>query len=209
MNNITNVLNGLLNRKKSIDFIKINQVITGLEEGDLFEIYKGLSDAALENMYENLNLIDLQNDSKEHFIYYFLYNKCEKNKDFFNQLIESYDKYKFLAIESLVVYLIKKEKLDNYQINLISNKFKVNVVQKELYKLNIRRSLDLEQYKLSLDEYRKLLEFDAYDVIENALKKNRVEIDVLKNILMPQNGERFKTKKMNLYNKAVYLLDNL
>jgi hypothetical protein len=206
-------INSLLENKPKCYMEKVNQSIMDLEEGDLLSIFVGLSDAALENMYLQLGSIRLSEGSIEHLIYHYYVKKVRgvnlnQNDSMgflINQLITDYEKFKCIALESIVIYLVKHYQLDDEQMDMLSEAFKSSAVVKEVRKLKYRRYIEGGNM-LEGNQVSELLDLGAFELIEKALDFNRINHEGLKRIQMPMSGENHKKKKMRLFTRAQALL---
>lgn len=174
-----------------------------------YDLHGQLSFKALENFYRNRSKFQLADSAKEHIIFKYLSELVDNgmiSDPLLTELIHLYYETKYLAVESILVRLIKNKQINQDQANTIHQHFKDSEIQKQIFLYSIR-----EQIKESVcfDEKTilKLLNYQAYDMLNQILDLKMIDKNALALFQCPVFNENFYKKKKTLYTKAQNLMN--
>ncbi|WP_068773830.1 hypothetical protein [Paenibacillus sp. FJAT-26967] len=185
---------------------KINEAMAVLSIGEQLELHCLLSTEALVGLYETIGEIDINSQAKEHITWHYfkqrlLVESSIVGDDFLKDLLSVYEVTRYLALESLIIELLKTFRITNEQLVKIEDNVKSKTFLKEsiLYKY---RSYIVRDNKLTKDEVIELLNLRAYHILDFALESNAVSVEGLNQLILPIVTSADKKRKEGLYNKA-------
>lgn len=120
------------------------------------------------------------------------------------QILKDYKKTSFLALESLIVKLLKEDRLSENHFEKLKRSFDSKMIEKEIYSNRIRSKIK-GKFPLSESELLKLFEYENYKLIEDALAQELIERSALPLFRLPNKGDKNKNIKTVLFNKATKL----
>lgn len=187
----------------------VDSILSTLTTVELGQMHGDLTNQALSGIHNMLNCIEISTEAKEHITYKFYLLLTEQheqlNSALFLQIINEYKETKYLALESLIVYLLKEDKINEKDLTLLKD-IGTTVIVKEIY-ANMMRSKIEKKEILTDDDVKQLLKYEKYKILECALDKNIVDYHALRLFQMPEEGASNKRHKKVLFLKATQLLN--
>lgn len=104
-------------------------------------------------------------------------------------------------LESLIIDLLKSSKIEEDQLPLIENSFENKEIRKQVYIFKTKRELNCGKL-LSMDAIHKLFDLKAFNVLEDALNKKAVSVELLDEFKQPEKGEGYRKIKTVLCEKT-------
>jgi hypothetical protein len=209
---IDNLFNS--NEDQGLIQTRLNIILSQLCTSDQLGLYSELSDKALAGIYIMIDKINISKGAAEHIIWYYYKKKIEASSNTVNdkvviQILNDYGKYKYIALESLIIELIKNYRLTpelfiSTQETLTDN----TEIRKQIYLSKIRSQIRGGEV-LNKEQIVKLLNYAAYYDLNSILDQKAVNADSLDLFAKPEINESHKKIKTILYEKARMLLDDL
>ncbi|MFD7522622.1 hypothetical protein [Paenibacillus chitinolyticus] len=190
---------------------KVQSLFSNLSVRDAAGIFGDLSNEAIFGLYLILDDLKTTNEAKEHIIYkyYGLKIKEQANETvegrLVEQILEDYKKTSFLALESLIVKMLKEERISENHFEKLKGSLDREIIEKEIYCNRIRSKIR-GKFSLSESELLKLFEYENYKLIEDALAQELIECSALPLFRLPDKGDKNKKIKTVLFNKATKLI---
>ena len=208
-NELIEDINTILESKQEENLIvsSFNKTIKKISSDEQLRLHSYLSIDGLQVMYKIIDMVDIDNDAKEHLIWYYYkelvleYNDFV-NDDLLNQLLDDYQRYNYIALKSMFIDLLKGGKLNVDQVEKIEISINEEEIQKYIYSAKTKDYIDNHKL-LNKEQVQKLFKAKAYDVLEYAIDKAAVETDALEEFKNPISGENSRKIKVILYNKAM------
>lgn len=185
---------------------EVGELIRNVYPSDRYLLYSGLNFGYLERLYQLSKNIELDDEFLEH-LYYVYYTSCSADDYPFTQLMQDYSETKYLSLESVFVYLLKNELLDEVQVCEISKVVSDKEVSKQV-SLQLLRWKMYENIPLDVAEVKQLLDYEAFDMIIEALDSKLLNHESLLLFHEPASNEKHRKKKQVIYQKGC-LLKNL
>ncbi|MFE6796496.1 hypothetical protein [Paenibacillus chitinolyticus] len=191
---------------------KVQSLFSNLSVRDAAGIFGDLSNEAIFGLYLILDDLKTTNEAKEHIIYkyYGLKIKEQANETVEGSLVEQifgdYKKTSFLALESLIVKILKEDRISENHFEKLKESFDSKIIEKEIYSNRIRSKIR-GKFPLSESELLKLFEYENYKLIEDALAQELIEYSALPLFRLPNKGDKNKKIKTVLFNKATKLIE--
>ncbi|MDT8975086.1 hypothetical protein RQP50_02375 [Paenibacillus sp. chi10] len=210
--NAISKINGIFERREeeSLTPQTVDSILATLSTFELAQLHGDLNNQALNGIYNMINCLEIPTEAKEHVTYRYFLVLTEQheqlNNALFLQIINEYKKTKYLALESLIVYLLKEDKVNENDLILLKD-IGTPVIIKEIYAKMMRSKIEKNQM-LTDEDVKQLLRYEKYKILECALDKNLVEYLALRLFHFPEEGERNKKHKKVLFLKATQLLNN-
>lgn len=187
---------------------EINGMIKRMDAGEQLELYGHLSPTAILRKYPILNELSLNVHAKEHLAWsYFrhrIYGTEAWGEELLGEMIGVYAQFRYLAIESLFVEMLKHDRLSLKQLDQADQIFTGKAFIKEAKAFKCRHKIRSGNC-LTADDVSELLQLGAYGTIAFALDRNAVTPDGLDQIAEPRPTERDRKKKLDLYQRACKL----
>lgn len=191
------------NGKLVID--KVNDIIPQLNTSEQLGIHSDLSDASLEAIYKYRNELIFIDSAKEHIVWFYFHKLVENipssiSDTLLNDILEEYVRVRYLALESILIGLIMKEKITQEQLDKNESIFQSKAFRKQLLcreaRIQVRTGVVLNK-----ESVQKLLEVTAYDVLERAIDANTITEDAYSLFVCPSQGESHRKAKQRLFDK--------
>ncbi|MEY9092581.1 hypothetical protein [Paenibacillus sp. RC84] len=198
----------------NIDYQKIQDLFSNLSVIEAARIFVDLSNEAISGLYLVLDDLRTTNEAKEHIMYKYYVTKIEERANelledsLVEQIISDYTKTSFLALESLMVKVLKEDRIKENQFEKIKRCFDSKIIEKEIYSSTIRSNIG-SGIKLNENVIIKLFEYEKYKIIEDAIDQSLIEFTALSLFKLPDKGDKNKKIKTTLYNKASKLSKNI
>jgi hypothetical protein len=184
---------------------EINRIIRHMDISEQMELHNALSNEAIEKIYPMLNQLSLHDHAKEHVIWsYFSRKICETGSltdDLFQEMFKCYSKHQLLAIESLIIEMLKNDFLSTNQLGIAEKVFTGKAFIKEAAAFKCRHKVRTGNL-LNEADVSALLQLGAYSTLEFALDKCAITADGLNQIVEPGHMEKDRKKKLALFKKA-------
>ncbi|VTR42772.1 hypothetical protein [Paenibacillus lautus] len=128
-------LNNLFSKKTSeLNKREINFLLSKFRYDDIEGIHGDLCNTALQYISNNLEDFHLPKGAKEHILYkkyaFLISEKEDIDAELLLGLVSDYQNYYFLALESLIIEMLKKDKISIQHIGLLDQLSET--IQKEL-----------------------------------------------------------------------------
>lgn len=200
----------LTDKEKGLE--EINNILSKKEATDLVKLFANLSNYSLIALHTLVDHLELGEEDKEHLIYLYYYRRIRKQEidelsleSLVKDLLADYTKYEFIAIESVLIRLLKHYTIAPHQIASIHEIVQTEAMAKVLTKYDFYQSMK-KGVTLSKEQVIDLLTLEYFDVLQAAMDQKMIERDGLKVFKEPVKGERYKNVKYPLYLKARRLL---
>lgn len=190
---------------------QMNVLLSRLTNIELAQIHGFLEFDALEKLNKLANELNLSLEAKEHiaYKYYLLLTNQQQNAintELLLEIIEVYKETSYNALESLLILLLKEDKI-HYNDVAFLKKIDSKTVKKEIFLRSIRVKISNKQIIL-YDEVLELLNLNQYKILEDILDKNLLEKETLCLFINLNDEEKFKKSKKKLAMRAQKLLDS-
>lgn len=190
----------------------LNTVFAKIQPPDQMRVHNDVSKQSLICLYRILDQLNIAKEVKEHLMYGYYLQIVNDEKLFtqnvFNELVDDYNKTKFVALESVVINLIKWDALSNEQVKIVDKVFGEKKAVKKQLVGHTARSILRQGIPLDMNIVKELLEWNNFDLLEQTLEKKLIAYDALHLFKKPSEGEENKKKKERLFLKAKFLLAN-
>jgi hypothetical protein len=190
---------------------KLNLTLLNFTIIELANIHGDLSKKALFGLYSMLGVVQMPTEAKEHVIYkYYLSLIPEHSNEIvedyiLEQILRDFKSTSYLALESLLVKLLKEDRISDSNLDEIKNTCKSKIIDKEVFSSEIRSKIK-NKIKLTENDVQKLREFEKYYIIETALDNDLIERHNLLLFELPVPGDKNKKIKTIIFTKASKLL---
>lgn len=186
---------------------EVGELIRNVYPSDRYLLYSGLNSEYLERLYQLSKSLVLDNEFLEH-LYYVYYTNCSADDYPFAQLMQDYSETKYLSLESVFVYLLKNELLDEVQVSEVSKGVSDKEVSKQVALQLLRWKMD-KNIPLDVADVKQLLDYEAFDLIIEALDSKLLNRDSLLLFHEPTSNEKNRKKKQVIYQKGCLLKNQL
>ncbi|WP_223070544.1 hypothetical protein [Paenibacillus caui] len=189
---------------------ELNFLLSQVENDEIEGIHGDLCDDALQYISSNIDEMSLPTGAKEHLLYkkYALLIDSMKSYDekFLLDLVNDYQKYSFLALESLIIEMLKKDRISIQYFDLLDGLSET--IRKEIFASLVRNKIR-EKVLLSAEETEQLYLYEKFTILEDAIENKLIDSSVLMKLtLLDVEGES-KKRKESLRSKAEKALKHL
>ncbi|GBF74330.1 hypothetical protein PA598K_02668 [Paenibacillus sp. 598K] len=179
---------------------RVNRLLSNLGMSEQLSLHHDLSDAALDFIYQNIDDITLDDGPLEHIVWSFFWRKVKQkslSEELFSRLVDAYERTKYVALESLVIGLIKEDLLTEAQLNEVLARIPTKTVLKESFASRCRRNLQHGQ-SLSQEDMITLLDNRSYSTVRFAITTRSISREALLILEQPYTGEKDKKIRLEL-----------
>lgn len=203
----TEINNAIIKSSDNTEMLdNLNSIFLKMEYSDKLGMHSLLSMDALVKIYLLIDQVDLEPNVKEHITWYY-FKKLTDGKSgiedyIVDEILKSYKKYGYLAIESLIVDWIRFRKLTNSQVIRVEENIQND---KEIQKrINIFKMQDFVDKGGILDKQKvkTLIEFRAYYEIEKFIDRKAISEDSYDEFREPEDNEQDKKIKKIIFQKV-------
>ena len=187
---------------------KLNFIFNKPKNETFLDLHSNLSITSLKRIYSIIDKLNLEDASKEHIIWLYYKKTYQDPKDMIcneqlQQIIDDYKKYPYAAsgLESVLVAMIKSRKLNLNQISSLKESIGEKEIQKEAL-IYANEKLIADNQKLNKDNVKELIDNEAFDFLIKAIEIKMIEDNTLDLFKSPEHGEKYKKKKVLLYELA-------
>ncbi|WP_371368293.1 hypothetical protein SRRS_19260 [Sporomusa rhizae] len=187
---------------------KLAKSFSKLDVSEQLSLHSELPLQVLDTLVRLRNKIDVVNNVKEHLVWHYYYHLLFDNNVVddlvLEELITCYQEEKYIVLESIIINLLKKHKLEGYQIENIKTAVESREIAKYVVDFEIRNGKIVDK-----ETIKKLYELRAYETLNYILENNSLELDTLNEFRNPEQTEMDRKTKMKLYQKAQIIIQNL
>jgi hypothetical protein len=209
-------INNLLLCRKLDDrelYEALHVLVSKLDHVEKMTLYSQLTENALANYYRIKDHIILDREVKEHLLYGYYQQKIscgtkQIDNELFDQLIHDYLHENYVALESIIIRLMKSEVTSHDKISKLMDLFgEKKSIKKQLLHHKARKKVK-ECTQFHREELMTLLEWSLYSSIEEAIEKGLVPNDALALFQKSAANEADRKHKEKLYQMAQAKLNN-
>ncbi|MBP1991160.1 hypothetical protein [Paenibacillus eucommiae] len=189
--------------KQVID--KINKIISFLDTDEQLRIHSDLSEVSLKGIYTYRNEININDHAKEHITWWYFRQMVDTippmiPDKMLNEIIDEYRRVKYIALESIILNLMKNERLSLKQVDSLKSEFHSKAFHKEAISFKAK---NLIRSRIFLDKefVGELLQAKAYDVLEFAIDNHILAEESFVLFMHPSQGEENGKVKKRLFDK--------
>jgi hypothetical protein len=168
-------------------------------------LFSELSTEAINRIYPLLDKIAIHNHTREHITWTYykqrIHGLSSLSSDIFQDILNVYLIFKFLALESLVIEMLKTDILSLTQVKIAEKVFLSKAFSKESVAFKYRDMIRSGK-KLNSEDVLELLQLRAYTTLDFAIEKNAITTDGLNQIVEPVEKEKDRKTRMALFQKA-------
>ena len=187
---------------------KLAESFSKLDVSEQLSLHSELPLRVLDILVRLRNKIDVVNNVKEHLVWHYydhlLFNNNVIDDSVLEELFICYQEEKYIALESIIINLLKRHKLKGYQVEKIKTVVESREIKKYVIDFEISNGKVADE-----DTIKKLYELRAYETLNYILANNSLELDTLNEFRNPEQTEMDRRTKMKLYQKAQIIIQNL
>ncbi|UKS29654.1 hypothetical protein LOZ80_12260 [Paenibacillus sp. HWE-109] len=188
---------------------KVNVIISKLGTSDQLGIHSDLSNASLQAVYKYRNELLFIDDAKEHIVWFYFRKMIENtahaiSDTILDEIIAEYKRANYIALESIIIDLIKKERLSQEQVDRIKVIFQSNAFRKQVICFKAKTLLE-NGMCLNREIVQELLAVKGYEVLELAIDNNALTNDTYVLFVCPIQGEDNRKAKQRFFDKIEFL----
>jgi hypothetical protein len=184
---------------------ELNSIINQLDNREQMNLFSELSTEAINRIYPLLDKIAIHNHTREHITWTYykqrIHGLSSLSSDIFQDILNVYLIFKFLALESLVIEMLKTDILSLTQVKIAEKVFLSKAFSKESVAFKYRDMIRSGK-KLNSEDVLELLQLRAYTTLDFAIEKNAITTDGLNQIVEPVEKEKDRKTRMALFQKA-------
>lgn len=159
-----------------------------------------LPDASLAYILEHRQLLSLRSEVIEHMLWRH-YQQSVWSTSLLQELLAEYRRERFIALESVVIEAIKRNKLTEQQAALIIENMPNSEVKRQLLLWQMRIKIQAAS-SFNRAQAESLLQHRGYTLLIEALEAKLIANADLSLFKEPASNERDRKWKRQLYNKA-------
>ncbi|WP_028545647.1 hypothetical protein [Paenibacillus taiwanensis] len=188
----------------------VNAALFHLSNEEKIQLHNNLTDAALNGLYPLLDQLLLPTEAKEHMMYkYFLVvsnaaAQQQVDSRLLLQICSEHDRTSYVAFESLLISLLKEDRIHESDLTILEH-IHTKAIIKETFASKMRAQTASGK-QLSPNDVKKLLEYEKYAMLQEALLQNDVAYEALSLFVLPNKGERNYKYKNRLHLCASQML---
>jgi len=188
-----------------VDYKELNGLLFKISVENQLQIHNDLTEKAIIGLYNLKDRLNLNQYVIEHLEWSYFKNLISDenkiNDALLKEIINEYKRTKFIAIESILIDLIKEDKITPLQLEEIKNNLQSNEISKQALIFESKNKANLG-IKITAEETKKLLEVKAFEFLKYCLEKKAIEKDALELFLKPKTGETSRKIKNILFEIA-------
>ncbi|WP_409344043.1 hypothetical protein [Paenibacillus sp. MBLB4367] len=190
---------------------RVQSLISGMDISEQMTIHASLSKEALRGLFSIRDRITLSLDTVELVVWTYFKQRVQENEDRLNDewetsLVEEYKASRNIALESLIIGLLKRDRIPPMQLERLESTFSCKAFQKEAAAFRAR-SVVGSGGMLSEDQVLRLMERKAYAALAFAMDNKALTQEALGLFSMPEKCAEDRKAKQSLFEKAQKLLD--
>lgn len=189
---------------------ELNSLLSQIKNDEIEGIHGDLCDEALLYISSNIDDMYLPRGAKEHIFYkkytLLLNDMKYHDQNFLLSLISDYQKYSFLALESIIIEMLKKDLISIEDFGLLDG-FS-NTIRKEMFASLVRNKIR-QKLLLSERETEQLYFYEKFAILEDAIESKLIDSSVLIKLTLLDVEGKNKKRKASLRSKAEEALKHL